>query len=46
VQAVYPSGRLMPAKLRVFLDVLAETVTPRLESLARLGERRKTARRR
>jgi len=46
VQAVYPSGRLVPAKLRVFLDVLAETVAPRLERLARLGERRKSARRR
>jgi DNA-binding transcriptional LysR family regulator len=37
VQAVYPSGRLVPAKLRAFLDVLAETVTPRLERIARLG---------
>lgn len=34
VQAVYPSGRLVPAKLRAFLDVLAELVTPRLEQLA------------
>jgi len=34
VQAVYPSGRLVPAKLRAFLDVLAEVVTPRLERLA------------
>ena len=46
VQAVHPSGRLMAAKLRAFLDVLADTVTPRLERLARLGERRKTTRRR
>jgi hypothetical protein len=36
----------VPAKLRVFLDVLAETVAPRLERLARLDERRKSARRR
>jgi DNA-binding transcriptional LysR family regulator len=34
VQAVHPSGRLVPAKLRAFLDVLAELVTPRLERLA------------
>ena len=44
VQAVYPSGRLVPAKLRAFLDVLTETVGPRLERLARLGERRRAPR--
>ncbi len=33
VQAVYPSGRLVPAKLRAFLEVLTETVAPRLERL-------------
>jgi len=40
VNAVYPSGRLVPAKLRVFLDTLAETVTPRLERLASSRRRR------
>jgi DNA-binding transcriptional LysR family regulator len=44
VQAVYPSGRLVPAKLRVFLDVLAATVAPRLDALAGSAERRRPGR--
>src|SRR4249920_3379228 len=37
-----PLGHPKVRNWRVFLDVLTDTVAPRLERLARLGERRRT----